>query len=149
MPETISFNISILYISRPGSCECRDSRVARTLWHPSLIFCEPQHTHPKKKIKMILLAILSSEQLQTISLSWHQRGIPSQTRIWYIWHVFLCVDDVGGLIRVLKSESNNLLHESTYQLWSIKFYWWFWHTHTSCPSLPFMCFRICGCQAFL
>lgn len=34
-------------------------------------------------------------------------GNASQTRIWYKGHVFLCVDDVGGLIKVLKSESEN------------------------------------------
>ena len=43
-------------------------------------------------------------------------GNASQTHIWNIRHVFLCVDDMEGLIRVLKSESDNLLHESTYQL---------------------------------
>lgn len=39
-------------------------------------------------------AILSSQQLQTMSLSWHL----SQTRTWYFGHAFLCVDDVGGLL---------------------------------------------------
>lgn len=66
--ETITFNLYILYTLLPGSCEYKDSRVARSLMVSRRVFCEPLHTHPKKK-KMILLAIRSNVQLQMISLS--------------------------------------------------------------------------------
>lgn len=101
MSETISFNLYILYHRRgavhegtpnvhrsqgPMASRRSEKKNLAFLWTAPHTSQGKNHNPPR--------AILSSQQLQTMSLSWHL----SQTRTWYLGHAFLCVDDVGGLL---------------------------------------------------